>query len=137
MKKEIKNNEVMNAVENTEVKNIEIEPIMDEGQMKQYVEENMHIVPRNQTQKFNALSLDKQVSKISFYLDMKKMREEAKVKNSVINRVKEVFEKRHANIDDAKQVLNFAQEFIDNYRMMQIAELDKQIAELEAMKEAL
>ena len=58
MKKEIKNNEVMNAVENIEVKNLEIEPIMDEAQMKQYVEENIHIVPKNQRNKFESMNLD-------------------------------------------------------------------------------
>lgn len=128
MKKVLKNNEVMNAVENVS---------MDEQTMQAIVDDNIEIVPKCQRKKFNTLSLEAKVAKIKFYQDIAVMREEAKIKNSVINRVKEVFEKRHATVEDAKQVLKYVQEFIDNYRMMQIAELDKQIAELEAMKEAL
>ena len=128
MKKDIKNNEVMNAVENVS---------MDEQTMQAIVDDNIEMVPKNQRKKFDALSLEAKIAKIQFYQDIAAMKAEAKVKNSIPNKVKELFEKRHANIDDAKQVLKYAQEFIDNYRMMQIAELDKQIAELEAMKEAL
>ena len=128
MKKDIKNNEVMNAVENVS---------MDEQTMQAIIDDNIEIVPKNQRKKFDALSLEAKIAKLQFYQDIATMRAEAKVKNSIPNKVKELFEKRHANIEDAKQVLKYAQEFIDNYRMMQIAELDKQIAELEAMKEAL
>ena len=133
MKKVLKNNEAMN----TEVKNIENEPIMDEETMQTIVDDNIEIVPKCQRKKFNTLSLEAKVAKIKFYQDIAVMREEAKIKNSVVNRVKEVFEKRHATVEDAKQVLKYVQEFIDNYRMMKIAELDKQISELEAIKEAL
>lgn len=125
---DIKNNEVMNAVENVS---------MDEQTMQAIIDDNIEIVPKNQRKKFDALSLEAKIAKLQFYQDIATMRAEAKVKNSIPNKVKELFEKRHANVEDAKQVLKYAQEFIDNYRMMQIAELDKQIAELEAMKEAL
>lgn len=128
MKKDIKNNEVMNAVENVS---------MDEQTMQAIIDDNIEMVPKNQRKKFDALSLEAKIAKLQFYQDIAVMKAEAKVKNSIPNKVKELFEKRHANIEDAKQVLKYAQEFIDNYRMMQIAELDKQIAELEAMKEAL
>ena len=137
MKKEIKNNEVMNAVENTEVKNLEIEPIMDEAQMKQYVEENIHIVPKNQRNKFESMTLDQKVSKISFYYDMQKLREEAKVKNSIPNKVREIFDKRHASIDDARTVLQFCTEFIDNFKQREIDKIDEQIRQLELMKQSL
>ena len=137
MKKEIKNNEVMNAVENIEVKNLEIEPIMDEAQMKQYVEENIHIVPKNQRNKFESMTLDQKVSKISFYYDMQKLREEAKVKNSIPNKVREIFDKRHASIDDARTVLQFCTEFIDNFKQREIDKIDEQIRQLELMKQSL
>jgi len=127
-----KNNEVLNVSEN-----IVIEPIMDEQQMQQYVEDNIHMVPKNQIKKFESMTLQQKVSKISFYYDMQKLREDARIKNSVLNRVKEMFDKRHATVDDAKEVIKFAQEFVDNFRQHQIEEIDRQIAELEQMKEAL
>ena len=105
--------------------------------MQQYVEENIHMVPKNQRKKFVTLTLEQKAKKIQFYIDIEKLRADAKIKNSVLNRVKEVFDKRHATIDDAKQVIEFAQEFVDNFRKHQIEEIDKKIARLEEMKLAL
>lgn len=134
MKKNEVKNENINVVENNTVENIGIEPIMDEETMQAIVDDNIDIVPKNQRKKFEAMTLKQKVAKIQFYHDMQKMREDARIKNSVLNRVKEVFTKRHATIEDAKQVLDFAQEFVDNFRQHQIEEIDKKIAELEEMK---
>ena len=95
------------------------------------------MVPKNQSKKFETLTLEQKVKKIQFYIDIEKLKADAKIKNSVLNRVKEVFDKRHATIDDAKQVIEFAQEFVDNFRKHQIEEIDKKIAELEQMKETI
>lgn len=105
--------------------------------MQQYVEENIHMVPKNQSKKFETLTLEQKAKKIKFYIDIEKLRADAKIKNSVLNRVKEVFDKRHATIDDAREVIKFAQEFVDNFRQHQIEEIDKKIAELEQMKESI
>lgn len=120
-------------IENETV-NVVMEPIMNAEEMKAFVEQNKHLVPRNQVQKFNVLTLEKQVSKISFYLDMQKMREDAKERNKIINRVKELFNKRHASVDDAKDVLGFCSEFITNYRQRELDKLDAEIARLEELK---
>ena len=125
MKKNLENNVSENVV------------VMDNETMEAIIEDNMHIVPKNQMKKFEALTLEQKVKKIQFYTDMAVMREQARIKNSVLNRVKEVFDKRHATIDDAKEVIKFAQEFVDNFRQHQIEEIDRQIAELEQMKESL
>jgi len=122
---------------NNETENIVLEPIMDEETMAAVVEDNIGIVPKNQRKKFDAMTLQQKVSKIQFYQDIARMKEDARIKNSVLNRVKEVFDKRHATIDDAKEVIKFAQEFVDNFRQHQIEEIDRQIAELEQMKESL
>lgn len=121
-------------IENNVNENVVIEPIMDEETMQAIVDDNIDIVPRSQRKKFETMTLKQKVAKIQFYHDMEKMREDARIKNSVLNRVKEVFTKRHATIEDAKQVLDFAQEFVDNFRQHQIEEIDKKIAELEEMK---
>lgn len=122
----------------TNVENPVIEQIvMDEETMQAVVDDSKHLVPKNQLKKFEALSLKEQVAKIQFYTDIAKMKEDARIKNSVLNRVKEVFDKRHATVDDAREVIKFAQEFVDNFRQQQIEEIDRQIAELEQMKESL
>ena len=125
MKKEIENNVSENVA------------VMDDETLQAIVEDNKHIVPRSQLKKFEAMSLKEQAAKIQFYYDVQKMKEDARIKNSIINKVKELFDKKHATVDDAKDVINFAQEFVDNFRQHQIEEIDKQIAELEQMKESL
>ena len=120
-----------------EILNETVNVVMDEQQMQQYVEDNIHMVPKNQRKKFETLTLEQKAKKIQFYIDIEKLKADAKIKNSVLNRVKEVFDKRHATIDDAKEVINFAQEFVDNFRQHQIEEIDKKIAELEQMKESI
>ena len=125
MKKEIENNVNENVV------------VMDDETLQAMVDDNKHIVPRSQLKKFEAMSLKEQAAKIQFYYDVQKMKEDARIKNSIINKVKELFDKRHATVDDAKEVIKFAQEFVDNFRQHQIEEIDKQIAELEQMKESL
>ena len=119
---------------NNETKNLVIEPIMDEDVMAAVVEDNISIVPKNQRKKFDSLSLQHKVAKIQFYHDMAKMKEDARIKNSIPYRVKELFDKRHATIDDATEVIKFAQEYVDSFKQRQIEDIDRQIAELEEMK---
>lgn len=114
-----------------------IEPIMSEEEMQSYVTENMHLVPKNQLKKFEALSLERKVNKIQFYLDMQQWRNDAVEKNKIVNRVKDVFEKRNATNADAEEVIKYCQEFIKNFRAREIAKLDEQIRQLELMKEQL
>ena len=122
---------------NNETKNIMIEPIMDNATMEAIVEDNISIVPKNQRKKFDSLSLQHKVAKIQFYQDMAKMKEDSSIKNSIPYRVKELFDKRHATIDDARDVLKFCNEFIDGYKLREIAKIDEEIARLEQMKQSL
>lgn len=122
---------------NNETKNLVIEPIMDDSTMEAIVEDNISIVPKNKRKKFDSLSLQHKVAKIQFYHDMAKMKEDARIKNSIAYRVKELFNKRHATIDDARDVLKFCNEFIDGYKLREIAKIDEEIARLEQMKQTL
>lgn len=60
--------------------------VMDQETMEAIIEDNMHLVPKNQMKKFNAMTLEQKVKKIQFYTDMAVMREQARIKNSVVNR---------------------------------------------------
>lgn len=123
----MKKNEVINEIENV---------VMDEETLNAIVEDNMHIVPKNQMKKFEKMTLKEKAAKIQFYHDMQKMREDAHIKNSVPNKVKELFDKR-GTVEDAKAVLQFCTDFIDNFKQREIEKIDEEIARLEAMKEAL
>ena len=121
-------------IENNVTENIVIEPIMDEETMQAIVDDNIYIVPKNQRKKFDTLSLQQKVAKIQFYHDIDKMREDTRIKNSVPNKVKELFDKRHATVEDAKAVLQFCTEFIDNFKVREIEKIDAEIAKLEELK---
>ena len=123
----MKKNEVINEIENV---------VMDEETLGAIVEDNMHIVPKNQMKKFEKLTLKEKAAKIQFYQDMQRMREDARIKNSLPNKVKELFDKR-GTVEDAKAVLQFCTEFIDGFKQREIERIDEEIARLEAMKEAL
>jgi len=103
----------------------------------QFINENINIVPKNQMKKFQNLDIDEQVSKIQFYIDMKKMREEWIEKNRMVNKVKVMFEKRNGTVEDAKDCMKFLQEFIDGAKQREIDKLDEEIAKLQRMKESL
>lgn len=120
-----------------EILNETVNVVMDNATMEAIIDDNISIVPKNQRKKFDALTLEQKAKKIQFYIDMEQLRADARIKNSIINKVKELFDKRRATVDDAKEVIKFAQEFVDNFRQHQIEEIDKQIAELEQMKESL
>lgn len=110
---------------------------MSENEMVEFVNNNINVVPKNQSKKFNALELKDKVTKIQFYIDMQRMREDAKIKNSVPNKVKELFEHKKATIQDAKDVIKFCSEFIDGFKQREIEKLDAEIAKLQAMKTQL
>jgi len=128
----MKKNEVNNVNENP-VENI----VMDDETKKALIEDNLYLVPKNQRKKFDAMSLDHQFAKIQLYQEFAVMRETARMRNSIINKVRELFDKRHATIDDAQSVIMFCNEYIDGFKQRQIEEIDRQIAELEQLKENL
>lgn len=105
--------------------------------MEQFVAENINLVPRNQSKKFNALTIEQKVEKIQSYIDRAKFWEEVAEKNKVINRVKEMFNKRHATVEDAKEVMAFCEEFISNFKQMELDKLDEEIRKLQERRNAL
>jgi hypothetical protein len=120
-----------------EILNETVNVVADAETLAAIVEDNMSIVPKNQLKKFEKLSLKEKAAKIQFYQDVQRMKEDARIKNSVPNRVKELFEKRHGTIEDAKSVLKFCTEFIDGFKQREIEKIDEEIARLEEMKRSL
>lgn len=78
---------------------------MSEQEMVEFVNMYIGIVPKNQLKKVNSLDLKSKVQKIKFYQDMIKMREDARIKNSIPNKVKDMFEAKHGTVEDAKSVI--------------------------------
>lgn len=124
----MKKNEVINETENM---------VMNEEEMQQYIAENESIVPASQRKKFAALDLKSKVAKIKFYYDVQRLREDAKIKNSIPNKVKDLFELKHGTVEDAKAVMQFCTEFIDGFKQREIERIDTEIAKLQAMKQSL
>lgn len=105
--------------------------------MEQFIAENINRVPRNQSKKFESMTIEQKVERIQFYIDRAKFFEERAEKNKVINQVKEVFNKRHATVEDAQEVRSFCEEFINNFKQMEIDKLDEEIRKLQERRNAL
>lgn len=124
----MKQNEVTNVNENI---------VMDNETMQAIVEDNMHFIPKNQLKRFESLSLEEKAKKIQQYQDRAAKIEQWKQTNSVPNRVKDLFEKRQGTVQDARDVIKWCTEFIDNYKQREIEKIDIEIARLEEMKQSL
>ena len=120
-----------------ETKNVAVETTMSHEQMEQFVKENIAIVPRNQTKKFNSLTLEKKVSKIRFYLDMQKLKADAKERNKLENRVKELFVRRKATTEDVVRVIDFCKEYIETTKVDEMNKLQAEIDRLTHLKQTL
>lgn len=118
-------------------KNVAAETTMSNEQMEQFVKENIAIVPRNQTKKFNSLTLEKKVSKIHFYLNMQKLKADAKEKNKLENRVKELFVRRKATTEDVVRVIDFCKEYIEKTKVDEMNKLQAEIDRLTHLKQTL
>lgn len=118
-------------------KNVAAETTMSNEQMELFVKENIAIVPRNQTKKFNSLTLEKKVSKIHFYLNMQKLKADAKEKNKLENRVKELFVRRKATTEDVVRVIDFCKEYIETTKVDEMNKLQAEIDRLTHLKQTL
>lgn len=114
-----------------------MEKKLNEKEMQEFINENKLIVPKNQKVKFDSMPLDKQYAKIKFYQDMVRMKEDAREKNRLINRVKDLFDKRHATVDEVKEIVIYCNDFIESFKEKELERLDAEIAKLEAMKQSI
>ena len=113
------------------------EATMSDEQMEQFVTEHLSIVPRNWRSRFDALPLDKKVSKIHFYIDMQQMRANAMERNKLENRVKELFIKRNATTEEVVKVIEMCKEYIQSTKEQEINKLQDEIERLTHLKLAL
>ena len=122
---------------NNENKNGVTNPAITNEQMEQFVKENISIVPRNQTKKFESLKLEQKVSKIRFYLDIQKMKEDAREKNKLENKVKDLFVRRKATTEDVLKVIEFCKQFIETTKVDEMNKLQAEIDRLTELKRSL
>ena len=122
---------------NNENKNGVTNPAMTNEQMEQFVKENISIVPRNQTKKFESLKLEQKVSKIRFYLDIQRMKEDAREKNKLENKVKDLFVRRKATTGDVLKVIEFCKQFIETTKVDEMNKLQAEIDRLTELKRSL
>lgn len=122
---------------NNENKNGVTNPAMTNEQMEQFVKENISIVPRNQTKKFESLKLEQKVSKIRFYLDIQKMKEDAREKNKLENKVKDLFVHRKATTEDVLRVIEFCKKHIESTKADEMNKLQAEIDRLTELKRTL
>lgn len=113
------------------------ESAMTKEQMEQFVKENISIVPRNQAKKFESLKLEQKVSKIRFYIDIQKMKEDAREKNKLENKVKDLFIRRKVTTEDVLRVIGFCKQFIESSKIEEMQKLQAEIDRLTDLKRTL
>lgn len=122
---------------NNENNNVVTNPAMTNGQMEKFVKDNISIVPRNQTKKFESLKLEQKVSKIRFYLDIQKMKKDAREKNKLENKVKDLFVRRKATTEDVLRVIEFCKKYIESTKADEMNKLQAEIDRLTELKRTL
>jgi len=122
---------------NNENKNVVTNPAMTNEQMEQFVKENIKIVPRNQAKKFESMKLEQKVSKIRFYIDIQKMKEDAREKNKLENKVKDLFVRRKATTEDVLRVIEYCKKFIEPTKVDEMNKLQAEIDRLTELKRSL
>ena len=117
--------------------NVVTNPAMTKEQMEQFVKDNIAIVPRNQAKKFESLKLEQKVSKIRFYIDIHKMKEDAREKNKLENKVKDLFVRRKATTEDVLRVIEFCKKYIESTKADEMNKLQAEIDRLTELKRTL
>jgi len=128
----------MSKKENMETKKTENgQPKMSKEQMEQFINENNSIVPNNRRKQFESLSLEEKVEKINHFIQAKKTREEHLEKNKLENRVKDLFDRRHATTEDVLRVIEFCKKYIESTKEAEINKLQTEIDRLSSLKRTL
>lgn len=117
MKKNNSNNENVNVVEN----------------MSQFINDNISLVPNVMMKRFMNLTIEQQAAKIQHYMYVQEMRAQRRL----VNRVRDLFDRRHATVEDANEVLAFCNEFISSAKEREIAAIDEEIAKLMQKKQSI
>ena len=126
-----------NKNENNGNMNVVTNPVMSTEQMEQFVKENIAIVPRNQAKKFESMKLEQKVSKIRFYIDIQKMKEDAREKNKLENKVKDLFIRRKVTTEDVLRVIEFCKKYIESTKVDEMNKLQLEIDRLTELKRSL
>ena len=116
MKKNNSNNESVNNVD-----------------MSQFINDNIALVPNVMMKRFMNLTIEQQAAKIQHYMYVQEMRAQRRL----VNRVRDLFDRRHATVEDANEVLVFCNEFISSAKEREIAAIDEEIAKLMQKKQSI
>lgn len=124
-------------VNNETKSNAVTEPTMTNEQMEQFVNTNIALVPKNQKKKFDAMTLEQKTKKMRLYIDIQRMKEDAKEKNKLENRVKDLFIRRKATTEDILRVIEFCKQFIETSKVEEMKKLQTEIDRLTNLKRTL
>ena len=113
------------------------ESTMTKEQKEDFINNHKEIVPRNQKNKFENLSIDDKIKKIYFFIDMKKMKEEENKKNKLENKIKDLFIKRKVTTAEVLKVIDFCKQYIEGTKQEEIKKIQLEIERLTNLKSSL
>ena len=123
------NNESANVVTNNE--------LTEEQKMQQFVTENIALVPKVMKNRFEKLDAKTQFIRMQHYVEVQKLKEEFASLTKIAWKVKQLFDQKKANREDAISVMEFCKRFIDTCKERELAEVNEEIARLTELKSKL
>lgn len=125
-------------LEKEKVNDLNHKQMMSNEEMKQFINDNISVIPRYWCKKFESLkTIEEKVSKIQYYIDYQKRKKEYVEKNRLENRVDELFKRRKVSIEDVVRVIDFCKKYIESTKEEEINKLQNEIDRLTQLKNTL
>ena len=104
------------------------------NEMKEVINANMELVTDRMKSKFEQMDTEHQYKKILGLIKIKEMRDESIAMNRMAAKVKELFERRGADVQDAQEVIRFCESFIEDCKQSEIARINEEISRLDFLR---
>ncbi len=111
-------------------------------QMIEFIEANINVISEKKMEEFQKMTVEEQYKRVKAQIAAKKFAAKKKEgfaapKTSMVERVRDLFEKYGVSADELDEVAAFCVSYKKEMVEKQIKSLDEQIAELTAQREAL
>ena len=121
-----------------EVKKIEsANTVINAEEMAAFVQEHLDAVPTVMKSRFVKLEPEKQYERMLHYVELQKLKEESASLTKIAYKVKQLFDQKKANREDAISVMEFCKRFIEICKERELAEVNEEIARLTELKSKL
>lgn len=116
---------------------IELNPIMDENEKEQFINEHIELISNRMREKFYTWPLETKFDYIQKRIDWEKSAKEAKENAKLCNQVKKLMMKKKATVNEVQEVIDICHTFINELKQAEIDKIDNEIKRLQELKKSL